>query len=94
MGYIYQNAYLNIGAVAAGRPSAIKAAGLFFNRGKFLALDEALSVRVRRKGVDAVSSLKCLTLILDSNLNRSVLMSRGWVMQEILLSPRSIYFDH
>jgi hypothetical protein len=94
MGYIYQNAYLNIGAVAAARPSATKRDGLFFNRGKFLALNEAFPVRVRRKGCDAVTSLECPFFSVDPGLNDSVLMSRGWVMQERLLSSRSIYFDH
>jgi len=89
MGHIYENAYLNIGATAAAQVDARRSDGLFVDRHKFAESNDFLLLQVRRSDYNDHHYLQQTTA--GSRLNYSNLMSRGWVIQERLLSPRSVY---
>jgi hypothetical protein len=93
MGYIYENAWLNIGAQAAAEVENLECeAGLFVDRHNFAKQNDLICTRVQRGDYDELCYLFAPK---DGNhsLDNSALMSRGWIFQERLLSPRSIYFD-
>ncbi|KNG50727.1 heterokaryon incompatibility protein [Stemphylium lycopersici] len=86
MGAIYSNAYCNFSATLAAELPV----GLFFDRN--LTHSKAFPVTIERQGHHFECfgfSVKALT-----HLNDESLMQRGWVLQERLLSPRTIYFGH
>jgi hypothetical protein len=92
MGHIYKNAHLNIGALAAAETAANKSkVGLFVDRHDFAWKNDPICMRVRRKDFDELCYV--YRHIPRTSLNESALMLRGWVLQERVLSPRSIYFD-
>jgi hypothetical protein len=98
MGHIYENAYLNIGAQAAAEMVESESkVGLFVNRSDFglnrsdsACYNEPICTRVQRKDFDELCYMVAPDHSVD--LNDAALMSRGWVLQERILSPRSIYF--
>jgi hypothetical protein len=93
MGHIYNNAYLNIGAMlSAQRDDDDSKIGLFVDRAAYAHYNDPVCARVSRKDFDELFYISSHVNSID--LNRSALMLRGWVLQERLLSPRSIYFDH
>jgi hypothetical protein len=91
MGHIYRNAVLNVGALQAAdfqHVATQEAPGLFVDRNPQDFSPFAL--RIQRTGFkgDCFAYQKDT----DEQLNWSSLMRRGWVLQERLLSRRSIYF--
>jgi hypothetical protein len=91
MGYIYQNAVLNVGALQAAELETTaeqESPGLFFDRNPQDISPFALTIQ---RGDCKRDHFAYQNLILEK-LNRSSLMRRGWVLQERLLSRRSIYF--
>jgi len=92
MGHVYENACLNIGAVAAGQKrSANHEHGLFVERIDYAKRNDPVCVQIRRTDYDQLGYV--LGSWSEPGLNDTILMSRGWVLQERLLSQRSIYFD-
>lgn len=89
MGQVYAHACLNIGALAAAE--MYENDGLLSNRSGYAEEYNPICARLRRSDFDE------LCYIGDPDppegLNSSALMSRGWVLQERLLSPCSAYFD-
>ncbi|KAH7081464.1 heterokaryon incompatibility protein-domain-containing protein [Paraphoma chrysanthemicola] len=92
MGYIYEDALLNIGGVAAASQSARSDEGLFTNRSGYAKYNDPMCARVRRSNYDQLCWIYQTSIY--TSLNRSAMMLRGWILQERLLSPRSIYFDY
>ena len=83
MGQVYHNSYCNIGAhAAAENPSA----GLFVDRNP-LQISVAV-IPIERKEFQGTGHSRPD----KHHIASSPLMHRGWVFQERLLSPRSIYF--
>jgi hypothetical protein len=92
MGYIYENAHVNIGAmVAAETVHEDRRNGLFVDRQNFAFSNNPVCARIRRRGYEKECS------ILDDDprmdLNFKDIMRCGGIMQERILSPRSIFFD-
>ncbi|RMZ73649.1 heterokaryon incompatibility [Pyrenophora seminiperda CCB06] len=86
MGAIYANAYCNLSATAAAESPL----GLFVERDT---TDfTAYPVTIQRQNV----TIHCYWYFenIEDVLNNSPLMRRGWVLQERLLSPHSIYFGN
>jgi hypothetical protein len=93
MGHIYKNAYLNIGAMLAAEAVDGKAkVGLFVDRAAYAHYNDPVCAPVLRKDFDELCYISAR--VIDIDLNSSALISRGWVLQERLLSPRSVYFEH
>ena len=89
MGSVYENACLNIGAIASAEPDADPEDGLFFDRQEFKERFDPIAIRIRRSDFDK----DCYGYEEPHReLNQKVLMGRGWVLQERLLSTRSVYF--
>jgi hypothetical protein len=91
MGYIYENAHVNIGAmVAAETVHEDRRNGLFVDRQNFAFSNNPVCARIRRRGYEKECS------ILDDDprmdLNFKDIMRCGGIMQERILSPRSIFF--
>jgi hypothetical protein len=90
MGHIYRNAILNVGALQAAKveeDGEEGAHGLFVDRNPRDCSPFAL--KIQRSGFKN----DCFAYQSGySDLNRSSIMQRGWVLQERLLSRRSIYF--
>jgi hypothetical protein len=92
MGQVYANACLNIGALAAAQTSSISnRMGLFGDRRDYAERKNPICARVRRRDFDKLCYID--TPGPPDVLNDCALMSRGWVLQERLLSPCSVYFD-
>lgn len=89
MGRIYAHACLNIGALAAAETYADH--GLFSNRSDYAEERNPICARVRRSDFDELCYID--TPVPPEGLNLRTLMLRGWVLQERLLSPCSVYFD-
>ncbi|KAI4953222.1 hypothetical protein J4E86_006763 [Alternaria arbusti] len=86
MGEIYANAFVHVGAT---RASNIPGTGLY---------TELNSIGLASFYMDFQWGLLRFSRVVHEvtaveRINQSVLMSRGWVFQERLLSPKSIYFD-
>ncbi|KAH7091328.1 hypothetical protein FB567DRAFT_589221 [Paraphoma chrysanthemicola] len=92
MGYIYEDALLNIGGVAAASQSARADEGLFTDRSDYARANDPMCARVWRNNYDQLCWIYQKSVY--TSLNESAMMLRGWILQERLLSPRSIYFDH
>jgi hypothetical protein len=91
MGHIYRNAVLNVGALQAAEaePTAEQESmGLFLDRNTQDISPFALTIQ---RGDYKRDHFAYQDLVLEK-LNWSSLMKRGWVLQERLLSRRSIYF--
>lgn len=86
MGAIYSNAYCNFSATSA----ADLPVGLFVERNS--TPYKALPVTIERQG----HHFECYGYSEKAlpHLNDECLMQRGWVLQERLLSPRTIYFGY
>jgi hypothetical protein len=80
--------------LAAARSSGEETSetGLFIQRSEYVRRYDPITARVRRSDFDEFCYFFPAKYD-DAELNHSALMSRGWVLQERLLSPRSIYFD-
>ena len=83
MGQVYSNAFCNLGASAAAERSA----GLYLNRDPRQV--SLCRLRAQRREFNRTYGSY---LEPDSVMSARVLLSRGWVLQERLLSPRSIYY--
>ena len=84
MGQIYRNAILNVGAMAAAEGDA---AGLFADRDPEVVSPFALTIK--RKGYQHM----CFAFFDDiADFQHCSLFRRGWVLQERLLSRRTVYF--
>jgi hypothetical protein len=66
--------------------------GLFVDRAAYAHYNDPVCARMSRKEFDELCYISAR--VIDIDLNSSALMSRGWVLQERLLSPRSVYFEH
>jgi hypothetical protein len=66
--------------------------GLFVDRAAYANNNDPVCARVLRKDFNELCYISAR--VIDVDLNSSALMSRGWVLQERLLSPRSVYFEH
>ena len=86
MGEIYANAFMHIGATGASN----RASSGLYTKVDPIGLSP-LYVNFQR-GTRRFSRL-LHEATAAKRINQSKLMSRGWVLQERLLSPRSIYFD-
>ncbi|KAF2108726.1 heterokaryon incompatibility protein-domain-containing protein [Lophiotrema nucula] len=87
MGEVYRHAFCNIGAVAASEGSA----GLFVERDTRLVSSPCIQIERQ----DLSGAKKTFLPIISqhgSSFTQLILLRRGWVLQERLLSPRSIYF--
>ena len=84
MGDMYSGALCNFGAIAA----ADKQVALFYESNNHLS--RAFPVVLERQGHRIARYGYSQRLIED--LRESTLMKRGWVLQERVLSPRSVYF--
>ncbi|KAF2478251.1 HET-domain-containing protein [Lindgomyces ingoldianus] len=84
MGQVYRNAVCNFGASAAAK----KPVGLFIDRDPRLA--SAFSVSIHRKGHE--EKYFGYTEQMHDDVLKTNLSDRGWILQERLLSPRSVYF--
>ena len=84
MGQVYSNAFCNLGASAAAERSA----GLYLDR-------DPRQVSLCRLRAQRKEFIRTYGSYLEPNsvMSARVLLSRGWVLQERLLSPRSIYYD-
>lgn len=92
MGYTYENAHLNIGAMVAAETIHENCRnGHFIDRQDFAFSNNPVCARIRRRGYEE----KCSKLDDDPRMDLSFkdLMRHGWIMQERILSPQSIYFD-
>jgi len=85
MGDIYSKAFLNLGATAAAE---CPERGLFFSSKPASVLPFHIPVHRRGVTVDYLAFEDAARI----GPEMSALMFRGWVLQERLLSPRSIYF--
>ena len=86
MGEIYANAFMNIGATGASdRPGS----GLYT---KLNPVGRTPLYMKFQQGTEVFSRILHEPSA-TNRINQSDLMSRGWVFQERLLSPRSIYMD-
>lgn len=87
---VYSNTFLTIAALSAGNDDG----GCFFSRDPADVSPNIVSVR--RRASDKNPSPYVLELdITDSwrhHLEREILLERGWVVQERVLSPRIVYF--
>ena len=88
MGEIYQGALLNIGGLLDQGLTRETAVGLFTERD--LRHHTPFIINVRWMG--SVLKLRGYGSVAFEEIAEAPLMSRGWVLQERLLSPRSIYF--
>jgi hypothetical protein len=88
MGRVYENAIYNLGGHAA---ADVEGAGLFLDRDPRRV--SLYPFTIRRAGFMRSYYGYPMDLY-DYELNSSTLLHRGWVFQERLLSPRSIYFGH
>ena len=91
MGTVYQNAYCNFGATAAATvkaPVESRRSGLFKNR----EMGAITRVDISRYNHTRTYCVIPLETSLASSLSVEPLLDRGWVFQERLLSPRSIFF--
>jgi hypothetical protein len=89
MGHIYRNAILNVGALEAARDaSPSPTTGLFVNRDPVLYSPFALTIQ--RVGFE--NNYLAFRSDGAGQLRFGPLMRRGWVLQERLLSRRSVYF--
>jgi hypothetical protein len=91
MGHIYRNAVLNVGALQAAEvetKAGEESPGLFTDRNPQTMSPFALTIRRRGYKRDHFAYEDQIL----RKLNWSSLMRRGWVLQERLLSRRSIYF--
>ncbi|KAL9616775.1 MAG: hypothetical protein Q9160_008400 [Pyrenula sp. 1 TL-2023] len=86
MGEVYRNGACNLAASAAATGIS---EGLFADRDPSVL--SAAFVTFERKGVRAPAF--CYTDAIMPSRNSMALCQRGWVMQERLLSPRTVYFD-
>lgn len=84
MGQVYSNAFCNLGASAAAERSG----GLYIDRDPRQV--SLCRLRAQRKEFNRTYGSY---LEPNSVMSARVLLSRGWVLQERLLSPRSIYYD-
>jgi len=83
MGQVYSNAFCNLGASAA----AEKSVGLYLDRDP----RQVSLCRLRAQRTEFNRTYGSY-LKPDSIMTARVLLRRGWVLQERLLSPRSIYY--
>jgi hypothetical protein len=88
MGEIYQGALLNIGGLLDQETTKESAVGLFTERDP--RQYTPFIVNLRRLNTDL--QLRTCGSVVFEEIEKAPLMSRGWVLQERLLSPRSIYF--
>lgn len=84
MGQVYSNSFCNLGASAA----AEKSVGLYLDRDP----RQVSLCRLRAQRTE-FNRTYGYYLKQDSSITARILLSRGWVLQERLLSPRSIYYD-
>jgi hypothetical protein len=88
MGRVYENAICNLGGHAA---ADLEGAGLFLDRDPRRV--SLYPFTIRRSGF--VQNYYGSPMdVYNHELKPSTLLHRGWVFQERLLSPRSIYFGH
>jgi hypothetical protein len=86
MGDIYANAYVNLGATGAAEKQE---RGLCYQSEQEGKLPFYLPIHRQGHIIDYLAYDRSSTYVPGS----TALMSRGWVLQERMLSPRSIYFD-
>ncbi|KAF2877945.1 hypothetical protein BDV95DRAFT_532960 [Massariosphaeria phaeospora] len=82
---IYSNAFCNFGAIAAAETHA----GLFVDSDPCLISAFPFTFKRQHRDMDCYGSSAKGSTVID----RSNLMKRGWVLQERMLSPRSVFFD-
>jgi hypothetical protein len=87
MGEIYQGALLNIGGLLDQGTTKESAFGLFTTRDPRQHTPFAINIRWLNKDLQ----LRVYGSVALEEVGRAPLMGRGWVLQERLLSPRSIY---
>lgn len=86
MNQVYRNAFLTLGAMAS--PDAH--GGLFRSRDPRMASPLPVIIHTERYG-----EVECLLIKSDfwhSHVRQAPMSQRGWVVQERILSPRSLYF--
>lgn len=86
MNQVYRNAFLTLGAMAS--PDAH--GGLFRKRDPGMASPLPVKIRTKEDGV-----VECLLIKSDfwhSHVRQAPMSKRGWVVQERILTPRSLYF--
>lgn len=86
MNQVYRNAFLTLGAMAS--PDAH--GGLFRRRDPRMASPLPVTIQTEKYG-----SVECLLIKSDfwhSHVRQAPMSQRGWVVQERILSPRSLYF--
>ena len=86
MGEIYSMAVLNIGAQAAAMDSSL---GLYAHA-KDMGTLKPIRLRFERRNFN--KNLIAYSFEAGSTIDASALMKRGWVLQERMLSIRSVYF--
>lgn len=86
MNQVYRNAFLTIGAMASSDAHG----GLFRKRDPEMTGTCPITINTEAEGL-----IKCLLVksdIWDSQVKQAPLSKRAWVLQERILSPRSLYF--
>lgn len=86
MNQVYRNAFLTIGAMASSDAHG----GLFRKRDPEMMGTCPIMVNTKAEGV--VKALLVKSDIWDSHVKQAPLSQRAWVVQERILSPRSLYF--
>ncbi|KAF2823084.1 hypothetical protein CC86DRAFT_423210 [Ophiobolus disseminans] len=88
MGHIYQNAILNVGSLQRTDGTVNTPVELFGKREP--RRYSPFAVTIKRKDYTQI----CFAYLDEDveEINKTDIMCRGWVLQERLLSPRSIYF--